>query len=333
MTRAKRLAVLVLAAVLGTAWFLGSRVAAYVHAPIAVDAPRVAIPKGAGLREISRILRETGVAPWELGTTLGFRLWGKPRGVQAGIYAFKKGARLLDVLSDLSAGRVDRVTVTFPEGLTIREMAKILEEADVTRASQFSAFCLSASSSELWGLPGDSLEGFLFPDTYRFPREIPPRAVVEVMIRRFRQVTSALEPQARAKGMDLASWVTLASVVEKETGVAAERPLVAAVFRNRLRLGMRLQSDPTVIYGIQDFDGNLRRADLARDTPYNTYVRSGLPKGPISNPGRASLEAVLRPAEAGYLYFVSRNDGTHLFSDNYGEHRKAVTRYQKARRS
>ncbi|MBE0618736.1 MAG: endolytic transglycosylase MltG, partial [Proteobacteria bacterium] len=155
---------------------------------------------------------------------------------------------------------------------------------------------------------------------------------VDALVRRFREVTGPLLPEAESRGFDLRSWVTLASVVEKETGAAEERALVAAVFRNRLERGMRLESDPTVIYGLEAFDGDLRRADLARDTPYNTYTRGGLPPGPIANPGRASLEAVARPISAPFLFFVSRNDGTHVFSITYEEHRRNVDHYQRRRR-
>jgi UPF0755 protein len=281
---------------------------------------------------VAEILREAGLGPWKTGTVWGFRLWGNPRAVKAGIYAFEKGARLVDVFADLEAGRVDLVSVTFPEGWTAREMASALEAADVTRAQEFVALALDPAAPARWGLPGPTLEGFLFPDTYRFPREISPREVAEALVRRFREVAAGLAPLASQRGLSLKDWVTLASVVEKETGVEAEKALIAAVFRNRLSQGMPLQSDPTVIYGIADFDGNLRKSDLRRDSPYNTYARRGLPAGPIANPGRSSLEAVLSPAAVPYLYFVSRNDGSHVFSANYADHVRAVNRYQRGGR-
>ncbi|MHB8764139.1 MAG: endolytic transglycosylase MltG, partial [Deferrisomatales bacterium] len=191
---------------------------------------------------------------------------------------------------------------------------------------------LDPAAPERWGLPGPTLEGYLFPDTYRFARDLDPARAAETLIRRFREVTEPLRSEAEARGLDLRQWVTLASIVEKETGADHERALVSAVFWNRLGRGMRLESDPTVIYGIDGFDGDLRRADLTRDTPYNTYTRRGLPPGPIASPGRASLEAVLRPAQAPYLFFVSRNDGTHVFSSTYDEHRRAVHRFQRGGR-
>jgi UPF0755 protein len=198
----------------------------------------------------------------------------------------------------------------------------------VIRSSEFEAIAYEPRSADRWGLEGPSLEGYLFPDTYRFAKGLEAFQVVDALVLRFREVAGPLLPEARARGLNLLQWVTLASLVEKETGNIHEKPKVAGVFLNRLARGMRLESDPTVIYGLQDFDGNLRRADLRLDTHYNTYTRSGLPAGPITNPGRTSLEAVARPEEVPYLYFVSRNDGTHVFSLTYGEHRDAVSRYQ-----
>lgn len=328
----KRWGAVLCALVLGLAWFAELRLSRYLHAPLAADFPRVVVPKGAGLRDVARLLRETGVAPWELGNLAAFRLRGSARSVKAGLYAFHKGDTLARVFADLGAGRVALVTVTFPEGTGAREMAALLAEHGVTRAAEFISLCFDPASPGRWGLPGDSLEGFLFPDTYRFPLEVPPKGVIDVLVRRFRQVAAAGEKEAGERGFDLLRWVTLASIVEKETGLAAERPLIAGVFCNRLGLGMRLQSDPTVIYGLARFDGNLRKDDLLRDSPYNTYARSGLPKGPITNPGRASLEAALRPAAVPYLYFVSRNDGSHVFSSTYAEHRQWVARFQRGRR-
>jgi UPF0755 protein len=235
----------------------------------------------------------------------------------------------VDVFARLEAGRVDLVKVVLPEGLTAREMARVLEQAGVTPAADFVALAYNPKSPGRWGVIGPSLEGYLFPDTYRFARGLAPETVVETMIKRFRAVTDPFVAEAEQNSFGLRAWVTLASIVEKETGDDTEKPLVAAVFRNRLARPMRLESDPTVIYGLEGFDGNLRRADLRRDTPYNTYTRAGLPPGPIANPGSASLLAVLRPAQVPYLYFVSRNDGTHVFSKTYEEHRRAVNRYQR----
>jgi UPF0755 protein len=311
-------------------WIAPLRLAQYVHAPMAVDAARVEIPRGAGPLAVARALNGAGLASWVVGTRWGFRLWGRPAALKAGAYTLSGAVRLRDVFADLEAGRVDLVRVTLPEGLTGREMGLALERAGVTTAEDFAAVAYDPASPERWGLSGPSLEGYLFPDTYRFARGLDPEQVVEAMVRRFRAITDPLLAEAGRQNLDLRQWVILASIVEKEAGNEQEKPVIAAVFLNRLARGdMRLESDPTVIYGLAEFDGNLRREDLRRDTPYNTYTRKGLPPGSISNPGQASLEAVIRPAQVPYLYFVSRNDGTHAFSSTYRQHVRAVDRYQR----
>lgn len=307
------------------------RVAQYVHTPRGSGLVRLEVAPGASGHAVARSLAEVGLGPWPRGTRWGLRLWGRADRLKAGTYAFAAPVPLVEVFGDLEAGRVELVAVTLPEGSTVREIGALLEEAGIASAQAFTGLALDPKASARWGLPGPTLEGYLFPDTYRFARNLPPPQVVDALVGRFREVTEPLLPEAQKRGFDLASWVTLASVVEKETGAAAERSLVAAVFHNRLARRMRLESDPTVIYGIEGFDGDLRRADLARDTPYNTYTRAGLPPGPIASPGRASLEAVLRPASVPFLFFVSRNDGTHVFSSTYEEHRQNVDRHQRRR--
>jgi UPF0755 protein len=184
------------------------------------------------------------------------------------------------------------------------------------------------------GIENPTLEGYLFPDTYRFPRNLSAREIARELVDQFSAVWQTIEPQARKRGMSMSEVVTLASIVEKETGAAEERPVIAAVFLNRLDKRMRLETDPSVIYGIEDFDGNLRKRHLTdRSNPYNTYRHKGLPPGPIASPGAGALRAVVEPAENEYLYFVSRNDGTHQFSRSYREHVNAVNRYQRRRRS
>ncbi|MFP6655393.1 MAG: endolytic transglycosylase MltG, partial [Myxococcota bacterium] len=181
-----------------------------------------------------------------------------------------------------------------------------------------------------FGVEGPSLEGYLFPDTYRFAKSLPPERIARTMVRNFLSVYSELPSSQNQRTLSMREQVTLASIVEKETGAAIERPLIAAVFLNRLRLGMRLETDPTVIYGIDGFNGNLRRRHLMdRNNPYNTYWIKGLPPGPIASPGRESLRAIREPADTSFLYFVSRNDGSHAFSKTYKEHERAVDRYQR----
>jgi len=330
-SRAITLVALATWGVLWTGVLLFLRLAQYVHTPQGGAVVRVEVLPGSGVAAIARALGESGITSWEQGTRWGMRLWGEPRRFKAGTYLFSAPLPLSQVVADLEAGRVEMVSVTLPEGVTVRQMADVLDAAGVVSRNDFLELATDPEAPARWDLPGPTLEGYLFPDTYRFARNLAPETVVDEMVRRFRQVVGPMEGEAAKEGLTLDQWVTLASIVEKETGVAGERRLVAAVFHNRLRKRMRLESDPTVIYGIEDFDGNLRREDLSRDTPYNTYARRGLPLGPIANPGRESLEAALRPARVPYLYFVSRNDGTHVFSETYEEHRRHVDRYQRRR--
>ncbi len=331
MGRTGRTVVVVAAVAVCAAAVAALRLAQWSHTPRPVPAGVVVVPRGADAREVARILADAGVFPCPTAALWSLRLWGEPGGLKAGVYRYDRPVSPRAVLADLAAGRVELVSVTLPEGWTGREMAVRLDALGVTDGRALTALVYDPASPGRWGLPGPTLEGFLYPDTYRFARGLGPERVVDELVRRFRAVVEPLEPEALRAGLDLLSWVTLASVVEKETGRAEERPVVAAVFLNRLARGMRLESDPTVIYGLDRFDGNLRRADLRRDTPYNTYTRRGLPPGPIANPGRASLKAVVRPADVDYLYFVSRGDGTHVFSATYAEHRRAVARYQLGR--
>jgi UPF0755 protein len=238
----------------------------------------------------------------------------------------------LEAIDKLARGEVYVVPLTFREGLTIAEMAQLYAAHGFGTASAFVAAARDPSPIRELDPEATDLEGYLFPETYPVARRVDAKTLVRQMVGRFQHI---LTPDVRAaldaSGLSLRQAVTLASIVEKETARADERPVVASVYENRLRIGMALQCDPTVIYALQRagrYDGNLRRADLAFDSRYNTYRYPGLPPGPIASPGRASIEAVLRPADADYLYFVSRNDGSHEFSRNLNEHNRNVQRYQ-----
>ena len=179
------------------------------------------------------------------------------------------------------------------------------------------------------GIPGKTVEGYLFPETYFFQKQASAEKIIRAMIGRFKSVfTKEWKNRAQELGFSVHEIVTLASIIEKETGVAKERSIISSVFHNRLEKGIRLASDPTVIYGIENFDGNLTRQDLRTRTPYNTYTNYGLPPGPIANPGKAALEAALYPADTPYLYFVAKPDNTHHFSTTLAEHNRAVRKYQ-----
>jgi UPF0755 protein len=254
--------------------------------------------------------------------------------LQAGEYLLSPAQTPRSILEQIASGRVVTYAVSFPEGLTAAQFADRLAEAGLAPREAFLAVVRDPESARALGVEGATLEGYLFPETYRFPRGTPPFEMARAMVEQFRRVWSGLEPMARERGLSMRDAVTLASIVEKETGVPDERPLIAAVFLNRLRRGMRLETDPAVIYGIEGFDGNLRRRDLEdAANPYNTYRIPGLPPGPIASPGEHALRAVVYPAASDYLYFVSRNDGSHTFSRTFAEHLSAVNRYQRGRRS
>jgi len=235
----------------------------------------------------------------------------------------------IKILNILTKGIVITHSITIPEGFTIKQIAQLLDQNGITNGDEFLRLAKEPEIVKRYGISAPSLEGYLYPDTYKFASHLPPWRIIHTMVMRFKQVTSPLRERARQKGMKFEDVITLASIVEKETALDSERPIIASVFLNRLKRGIRLESDPTTIYGIENFDGNLKKSDLTRRTPYNTYVIKGLPPGPISNPGLKSIEAVLNPADTDYLYFVSKNDGSHYFSRTLQEHNRAVYRYQK----
>jgi UPF0755 protein len=257
---------------------------------------------------------------------------GTARRLQAGEYRFDRPMSAFDAVGKIARGEVDLLPVTFPEGLSVVEMSRIFEASGRGTAASFVDAARQTSLIRSLDPQAHDLEGYLFPDTYALPRDAGAADVVQVMVERFLQIlTPDLQSAAESRGLSVRQLVTLASLVEKETARAEERPLIAAVYANRLRIGMGLQCDPTVIYALQlagRFDGNLRRDDLLFDSPYNTYKYAGLPPGPIAAPGKGSLEAAARPAETPYLYFVSRNDGSHEFARTLEEHNENVRRFQ-----
>ena len=296
------------------------------------DEQFVEIPAGASGAEIRRRLTEAGVV--RDGNTFRMATWwsGEGRALKAGEYRFDHPMTALDVVHMIARGEVYARRLTFPEGLTIAEMAKIFEAQGFGPATAFVDATRKGDLVRDLDPAATDLEGYLFPETYAVPRGTAPAALVATMVQRFRDMyTADVRAQAEAQGLTTRQLVTLASLVEKETGVTDERPLVAAVYRNRMKIGMGMQADPTVIYALQKagrYNGNIRRDDLAIDSPYNTYRYPGLPPGPIASPGRASLEAAAAPADVSYLYFVSRNDGSHAFSTTLAEHNRNVQRYQ-----
>jgi UPF0755 protein len=251
------------------------------------------------------------------------------RKIRAGEYMLSASMTPSTILDTLVRGKHLLHKVLIPEGATVFEIGQILEKAGLVSAEAFSQAAFDPGLIKALGVEGDTLEGYLFPETYRFPKGVTAAQIIKKMVGHFRTVfTPEWTERTHALGFTTHKVVTLASIVEKETAKPEERGLIAAVFLNRLKRHMRLESDPTVIYGIKDFDGNLTRKDLETMSPYNTYRIKGMPPGPIANPGRASIEAVLYPSEEPYLYFVSKNDGSHHFSPTLREHNEMVRRYQ-----
>ena len=331
----KKLAVVVVVAVFGAGTAGAFRLYSRMHAPFrGYSGPEqlVDIPPGEGTRAIGERLTGAGVVRDALTFRLALRVSGSARRLKAGEYRFTRPMSMLEVIGKIARGEVDLLSVTFPEGLTIAEMAAIFEARGFGPASTFISAAKDASAIQALDPSARDLEGYLFPDTYALPRQAPASRAVRAMVERFLQVlTPQVRAAADARGLTVRQLVTLASIVEKETARGDERPLVAAVYSNRLKLRMGLQSDPTVIYALQragTFTGNLRRDDLHVDSPYNTYRYASLPPGPIAAPGKASLEAAANPADVEYLYFVSRNDGSHEFARTLDDHNRNVQKYQ-----
>ena len=288
---------------------------------------------GATLRSVARDLAAAAVLPDERVLVALARWRGVDRAIKAGNYEIAAGTTLPQLLDKLTQGDVTQVSITVVEGSTYAELlARLAANPDVASP----AGSLSpADAARLLGVAGDAPEGWFFPDTYFFAAGSSQAALLrrgyEVMRHRLDAAWRARAPDLPLK--DPYEALILASIVEKETGRPADRPLVASVFVNRLRIGMRLQTDPTVIYGMGSrFDGNLRRRDLETDTPYNTYVRGGLPPTPIALPGQASIDAVVNPPRTDYLYFVARGDGSSEFSSSLGDHNRAVAKFQRGAR-
>lgn len=319
------------AAFLGLAGF-GLWLWSYAVTPVAIAGAslQVLIPPKTSLAGIEKILAENGVIPPGRGFYCLARVSRLSQRLQAGEYLFPPGQTPWQILRTLAAGSTVRRSVTIPEGANIYQLADILAQGGWGERALFLELVRDPEILARYGVEATSLEGYLFPDTYQLMRGQKPREIIALMLERGRQVRQELgDLRDNALGLSPHEVLTLASIVEKETAAPEERPLIAQVFLNRLRQRMRLQTDPTVIYGLADFDGNLTRKDLETPTPYNTYQINGLPPGPIANPGRAAIAAVLHPASESYLYFVSKNDGTHHFSRDLAEHNRAVLKYQK----
>ncbi len=249
--------------------------------------------------------------------------------IKAGEYLLSSVMPPKEILHKFVSGKVRLYKVTLPEGYSLNQIAVVLAGAGLATEEAFMKAVYESDRVHSFGINADSFEGYLFPDTYYFSKGIPVEKIISAMVNRFQsQFKSEWKQQAEKIGFSIHKIVTLASIIEKETGAPSERPVISSVFHNRLKKKMRLESDPTVIYGIEGFDGNITREHLNTQTPYNTYRNRGLPPGPIANPGSAAIEAALYPDDTSFLFFVSKKDGTHKFSTTISEHNRAVRKYQ-----
>ena len=292
----------------------------------------VVIDTGSSVLRIGQTLANAGVVRDARSFQIAARLKGAERRMQAGEYRFADAATAFEVVDRIGRGDVYARPITFPEGRTVAEMAAIFAERTSGDAETFLAASRDVARVSAFDPLARDLEGYLFPSTYLLPRSATAATLVTQMVQGFEKSFGAdLRAAATAAGLTIREAATMASLVEEEAQVAAERPLISAVYHNRLKIGMGLQCDATVIYAMQragTWNGNIRRVDLAMDSPYNTYRYRGLPPGPIANPGRASLEAAVKPASVPYLYYVSRNDGSHAFATTLDEHNRNVHQYQ-----
>lgn len=307
-------------------------------ASASTEAVLLVVERGSSFKQVASGLKEKGLIGSSFGFNLAAKFGGAHTRIKAGEYEFTPSLTPSEILAFLVAGKTKKHKITFPEGFSLKSIAdtllqKGLLKNDGSTFEEFLSRVYDPGYAKELGLTGPSLEGYLFPDTYHFDKVMSVDEIIGVMVRRFKSVYDEFVREGAEKaGLSMQQVVTLASIIEKETGVTVEMPIISSVFHNRLRSGYRLQSDPTVIYGIVingDFDGDLKRKHLRARTPYNTYAIHGLPLGPIASPGKEALIAAVYPANGEYLYFVSKNDGTHKFSETLREHNRAVKIYQK----
>lgn len=305
----------------------------FISTAVTPAAPQlVEIKSGSSFSRVANQLEQSGVIKDARRFTLLAR-WRKATGqIHAGEYLFETSAKPDDILARLVAGDIRMLQVTIPEGFNLQEIAARLEKTGIASSEELLALCRDADFLSDLSLDTASLEGYLFPETYTYTSSTTSKQILTAMVAQLRrQLTQELLESAAALDLNRHQLLTLASIIQKEAGNVTEMPLISAVFHNRLQLGIPLQADPTVIYGIADFDGNLTRKHLETPTPYNTYRTRGLPPGPIASPGRSALQAAANPTASKDLYFVSRGDGTHEFSATLKDHNRAVQRYQRRR--
>jgi UPF0755 protein len=289
----------------------------------------VDIPNGSSFLKLTEILNNAGIIKnriffYGLVTTRqAFR------SIRAGEYEFSTSMTPVAIIDKLLRGEIKTYRVTIPEDFSVKEVVARLMEYKLIDEKAFYELAVDEEFLKAEGIEADSIEGYLFPETYSFNRSMSTRQIMRIMVNEFwKKVTPDMLDKANKLGFSVQEYITLASIIGKESGYDAEKPLISAVFHNRLKRKMRLQSDPTAVYDLENFAGAVRRSHLKRNSPYNTYIINGLPPGPIANPGLESLKAALYPANVNYLYFVAKRDGSHFFSSSLDMHNLAISRYR-----
>jgi UPF0755 protein len=293
------------------------------------EAQVIQIKQGSSFSRVAHQLHDAGI----ISDTERFKLLARLRKatgqIHTGEYLFDKAATPDQVLARLTSGDIRKFQFTIPEGFNLKEIAARVEKTGVSTSDEFLALCSDKDILAEFKIEGATLEGFLFPETYTYTSSTTAQELIRSMVTQMEdQLTPELLDSAKELNLNRFELITLASIIQKEAGNVMEMPLISAVFNNRLRKGIALQADPTVIYGVPNFDGNLTRKHLKTPTPYNTYRMRGLPAGPIASPGQFALHAAANPADSKDLYFVARGDGTHEFNTTLKAHNKAVRRYQ-----
>ena len=289
----------------------------------------VIVEPGSDLVNIAQMLEKKGLVFSQLKFRLIARIYGLDKKIQAGEYLLSPDMTPAQIIDIITKGRVYLHRLVIPEGFNLKQIAHTVEDAGLANAATFLKATQDPKLLAHFHIKADSMEGYLFPDTYLFAKGTTTDKIIATMIAHFRhQFKPEWKKRAQELGFSVHEIVTLASIIEKETGNSNERKTISSVFHNRLRKKMRLETDPTVIYGIKDYDGNITRKHLKTWTPYNTYMIRGLPPGPIASPGAASIKAALYPDKTDYLYFVSKKDTTHHFSKTIKGHNRAVRKYQ-----
>ncbi len=293
----------------------------------------VDIPTGASFFRVTKILDEAGLVKNKFLFNLLAMAKRATRVIRAGEYEFNLNLTPAAVINKLMRGDIKKYLVTIPEDFNVKDIAHRLAYFRLIDKDTFLELAKDKRFLDSLGIQADYIEGYLFPDTYLFNRSMSTRQIMTIMVSQFwKKVTPEMVEKAAAMGFTVNELVTFASLIGKESGYRDEKDLISAVFHNRLKKRMRLQSDPTAVYDLEAFQGKVLLSHLKRNSPYNTYVIDGLPPGPISNPGLASIKAVLNPAPVKYLFFVSKNDGTHAFSENMRQHNEAIKELRRLQR-